>query len=455
MATCENVLHAIGNTPMVKLRRMAGGGADVFVKCEYTSPGGSIKDRMAVHIVRKAMERGDLKPGGVIVENTSGNTGTGLALIAAVHGFRLILTMPDKMSQEKIDTLRAFGAKVVVTPTNVPAEHPDSYYETARRIAAEIPGAFYVNQYHNLDNIEAHYLSTGPEIWRDMDSRLDAIVIGVGTGGTISGVGKYIKEQDPSVKVIGVDPVGSVFYDMFKTGRMVTPRVYKVEGIGEDMMCGALEMSVIDDMFQVNDKQCFVHARRLAREEGIYAGGSSGGAVAIALEVARKLEAGKRVVAILPDHGDRYLSKLFNDEWMRVNGFLDDDQEASAQDVIGNRGGNVVWVTDQETLRGAAEVLKNRDVSQAPVHDGAGRLVGCITEGAILSALVAGSAQDTPVSAVMGKKPPVVAPQTPLSTASELLLGQPAVLVGTGNEVRSITGILSKIDLVEFLSSRM
>jgi cystathionine beta-synthase len=322
MRAFNNVLDAIGNTPMVRLNRVVSPDcASVYAKCEFCNPGGSIKDRMALYIVKKAMERGDLKPGGLIVENTSGNTGMGLALIASVFGLRLVLTMPDKMSQEKIDMLRAFGAEVVVTPTAVPADHPDSYYETAKRLAREMPGAFYVNQYHNKDNIEAHYHSTGAEIWRDMDGRIDAVVMGVGTGGTISGVGKYIKERNPAAQIIGVDPIGSIYYDLFKNDKMTEPHVYKVEGIGEDMVCAALDFSVIDDMVQTDDPESFVMARRLAREEGIYAGGSSGAAVVGALEIAKRLGPGKTVVTILPDSGNRYLSKMFNDQWMKSNGF--------------------------------------------------------------------------------------------------------------------------------------
>lgn len=320
----ENILEAIGGTPMVRLNRVVpADGAEVYGKCEQVNPGGSIKDRMTKYIIEKAIADGDLAPGGIIVENTSGNTGAGLALIAAVYGCRLIVTLPDKMSLEKINTLKAFGAEVVVTPTAVPADHPDSYYETAIRIAKETPGAYYVNQYHNPMNIDAHQHTTAPEILADMDGRVDAIVGGVGTGGTMSGIGRYMKEHSPETRIIGVDPVGSVFYDLFHTGTMPTPHVYKVEGIGEDMACAALDMSVIDDMFQVNDTECFTMGRRLAREEGLYVGGSSGGAAHVAARVAAELGPGKRVVVIFPDHGDRYLSKMYNDEWMIEHGFID------------------------------------------------------------------------------------------------------------------------------------
>jgi cystathionine beta-synthase len=454
MRVFDNILDAIGRTPMVRLNKLTPeGGGELYAKCEYLNPGGSIKDRMAVHIVRQALESGELQQGGLIVENTSGNTGAGLALISAVYGCKLILTMPDKMSQEKIDTLRAFGAKVVVTPTNVPADHPDSYYETAKRIAREAPGSFYVNQYHNKTNIEAHYRFTAPEIASDMDGQVDAIVMGVGTGGTISGVGRYFKEKHPGTKIIGVDPVGSIYYDLFKTGRMTQPHVYKVEGIGEDMVCGALDMSVIDDMYQVNDRECFLAARRMAREEGLLVGGSSGAAISVAIQVTRKLGAGKRVVAILPDHGNRYLSKFYSDEWMRVNGFFEEASEATAGDVARVRERAIIWVLRDDTIGEAAAHMKAKNISQAPVKDPAGRLVGSVSERALLTALVSGVGPQAPVSKVMDRKMPVLRPETGLAKVSELLLGVSAVLVGTGDTEGEIGGILTRIDLIEHLNA--
>ncbi len=325
MRILDTILEAIGHTPMVRLRRLASPqGAEVCVKCEFMNPGGSVKDRMALHILSAAEREGALRPGGCVVENTSGNTGMGLALISAVKGYRLTVTMPDKMSQEKIDLLRSFGVEVVVTPTAVPADHPDSYYETAKRLARERAGSYYVNQYHNVANIEAHYRSTGPEIWDDTAGEVDVLVAGMGTGGTISGVGRCLKERNPAVQVVGVDPIGSVYYDLFHTGQPGEPAVYKVEGIGEDMLCGALDLSVVDDVRRVDDGQCFRMARRLAREEGIFAGGSSGGAVHVAVELAAQMRPDQRVVVILPDSGNRYMSKQFNDEWMARFGFLAD-----------------------------------------------------------------------------------------------------------------------------------
>ncbi|HXX30138.1 MAG TPA: cysteine synthase family protein, partial [Myxococcaceae bacterium] len=272
----SNILAAIGRTPLVRLNKAVGPqDATVLLKCEFMNPGGSIKDRMALHIIEKAEREGKLRPGGTIVENTSGNTGMGIAIAAAVKGYRCIFTMPDKMSTEKINRLKALGAQVVVTPTNVPADSPQSYYETAKRIARETPGSFYLNQYHSPDNIEAHYVTTGPEIWEQTDGTIDVFVAGLGTGGTMSGAGRFLKERKPGLRNVGVDPVGSVYQGYFQTGKLPQPHVYKVEGIGEDMLCKALDFSVLDEVRQVDDQQCFTAARRLAREEGIFAGGSS------------------------------------------------------------------------------------------------------------------------------------------------------------------------------------
>jgi cystathionine beta-synthase len=321
----NDITGAIGNTPLVRLNRMTkerGVKATVLVKPEFLNPTGSIKDRMAVFMLDQAIARGDLKPGGTIVEATSGNTGAAVAMYAAVNGFKAILTIPDKMSREKVDTLRAFGAEVHICPTAVPAESLQSYYETGRRIARETPNSFYVGQYFNLDNIDAHYRLTGPEIWQQTGGKLDVFVGGIGTGGTVSGTAKYLKEKNPKIKVVTADPIGSVYYQYHKDKTMTEPHTYLVEGIGEDMLCPTMDFSVIDEVFQVNDEQCFVAGRDLARKEGILTGGSSGAAVHVALEYARSLPADKIVVVILPDSGSKYISKMFNDDWMREKGFL-------------------------------------------------------------------------------------------------------------------------------------
>jgi len=320
------ITEAVGNTPLVKLKTMTrekGIKATVLVKLEFLSPTGSVKDRMAIFILEQAIAKGDLKPGATIVEGTSGNTGASVAMFAAANGYKAIMTIPDKMSQEKIDTMKAFGAEVHVCPTAVPADSPESYYETAKRIHRETPGSFYIGQYFNLDNIEAHYQLTGPEIWQQTGGKIDVLVGGIGTGGTISGAARYLKEQNLKIEVVAADPVGSVYYQYHKDKTLIEPHTYYVEGIGEDMMCPTTDMSVIDKIYQVTDKESFLATRDLTRKEGIFAGGSSGSAVHVALKHAEELGPDKIMVVILPDSGLKYISKVYNDDWMREKGFID------------------------------------------------------------------------------------------------------------------------------------
>lgn len=318
-----DILDSIGNTPLVRLNKITKGIPSlIYAKCEFFNPSGSIKDRMVKYIIDAAEKDGLLNPGSVIVENSSGNTGSALAMISAVRNYRCIITMPDKMSLEKQNLIRAFGAEVFVTATDVPFDSLDSYYSVARRIASEIPNAYYMDQYNNPKNIEAHYHTTGPEIWAQMEGKIDILVAGIGTGGTLSGAGKFLKEKKPDIQLIAVDPIGSVFYDYYKTKKLTSPHVYQVEGIGEDYLVKAIDFSVFDDILQVNDHDSFLMTRRLAAEEGLFAGGSSGSAVHIALEVARKQTNFKNIVVILPDSGNRYLSKIYNDAWMKEKGYI-------------------------------------------------------------------------------------------------------------------------------------
>jgi cystathionine beta-synthase len=317
-----NITEAIGNTPIVRLNKVAAHvKSSIYVKCEYLNPGGSVKDRIAVHIIRDAERRGLLAPGGTIIEATSGNTGAGLAMVAALRGYRTIFVMPDKMSQEKVANLRALGAKVVLCPTAVDASDPRSYYEVTKRLVAETPGAFHANQYHNPANPEAHYLSTGPEIWEQTQGGFDVFVSGMGTGGTISGCGRYFKEQNPKVHVVGVDPIGSIYYELKKTGRMTRPFAYSVEGIGEDFLPSTMNLDYVDEIVRVDDKECFQLTRALVRQEGVMCGGSCGAAVAGAIRYAEQLDrdghAPQNILVLLPDGSQKYLSKIFDDNWMR------------------------------------------------------------------------------------------------------------------------------------------
>jgi len=448
----ETILSAIGDTPLVKLRKIVPrNAATVLVKCEYMNPAGSIKDRMALYIIEKAEKAGILKPGGTIVENTSGNTGLGVAMAAAVKGYRCIFTMPDKMSLEKVNLLKAFGADVVITPTNVPADSPQSYYETAKRIARETPGSFYLNQYDNPDNIEAHYRSTGPEIWDQTEGQIDVFVSGIGTGGTMSGAGKFLKEKKPGIKNVAVDPIGSIYKGLFETGKMGTPHVYKVEGIGEDRICKAMDFSVVDEVRQVDDRECFVYARRLTREEGIFGGGSSGAAVSVAVAMAREIGPDKLIVAVLPDSGTRYITKFFADGWMKDNGFLEaaGDPYGKVADLLkGDR--KVATASKGESIAQVTDRMRKGGFSQLPVVEDTNRCIGMIHELDLMNTLLERRAAakdliDDFVQPLEG----VVSRDTPVRKLSDVFAdGRVAVVI----EDDRVVGIVTKIDVIDFLS---
>lgn len=452
----DSILEAIGRTPLVRLNKVVPpGAATVYAKCEFLNPAGSIKDRMAWHIIKRAEEEGLLRPGGTIVENTSGNTGLGAAMAAAARGYRAVFTMPDKMSREKIDGLRAFGAEVIITPTDVPGDSPDHYVNRAKKVAAETPGAFYMDQYHSQWNIEAHEVSTGPELFEQSEGgNVDAIVVGTGTGGTISGIGRYFKkmQKDKPAKtlIVGVDPLGSVHYSIFYTGEPSTPYVYKVEGLGEDIVCRAFDPSVVDEMHQVNDYECFTMARRLVREEGLFCGGSSGGMVHVAIEVAKRLGEGKCVIAICPDSGTRYVTKYLNDEWMKMHGFLEKPRGLGVVADLIDRSTKVITVHEDKPLREVIDLMRRHGISQVPITDEGGKPLGMVHEIDILRGLQRDEVDiASPVKAIETQIGGILAP----SARVEELYGvfgaqQAAIVVSEGK----IVGVLSEIDLIEHLA---
>jgi cystathionine beta-synthase len=444
----DNVLQIIGRTPLVRLNKVTDGlPVTLLAKVEYLNPGGSVKDRVGLAMIEDAEQRGLLQPGGTIIEATAGNTGVGLALVAASKGYRCIFVMPDKMSEDKVNLLRAYGAEVVITPTSVPPDSPESYNGVADRLAREIPNAYRPNQFANPKNPEAHYLSTGPEIWADTDGKVNVFVAGMGTGGTISGTGKYLKEQDPAVIVVGADPAGSIL-----SGD--TPRSFRVEGVGEDFIPATFNRQVIDDMVRVTDAESFLMARRLAREEGLLVGGSAGMAVVAAVKYARRLEPGKLVVVLLPDTGRNYLSKIYSDRWMQENGYMDHaQQKVIAGDVIGAKDfPTLISIGPNERVVEALRLMQHYGVSQLPVVDD-GRVTGSLNEVTLIRLLHDGiDLQDKCIAEVMGRPLPQVDESVDVSEPYRLLLsGHGGVIVTRGGVAR---GFLSRIDLANFWAAR-
>jgi cystathionine beta-synthase len=456
----DNILDAVGNTPMVRLSRLSSETrTPIVAKVESLNPGGSVKDRIGLAMIEAAEQSGQLRPGATIVEPTSGNTGTGLAIAASLKGYRLVCVMPDKMSSEKIALLRAYGADVVVCPTAVPRESPQSYYSVADRLAREIPGAFQPNQYFNPANPAAHEATTGPEIWRQTDGQITHFVAGMGTGGTISGVGRALKRHKPAVQVIGADPVGSIY----SAGANFTPKIYKVEGIGEDFMPSTMDLSMVDRIEVVDDKEAFLMARRLTREEGILVGGSGGSAVVAALRVAFEIDDPKAlIVVLLPDTGRNYLSKIYNEEWMRSNGFLEQFPTHSVGEVVGRRGLDsrlppFVGVQARDTVRAAIDAMQHYGISQLPVveTDGNGatetRLVGSIQERTLLDRVYRDpSLIESAVGAAMDPPFPTIARNADMDEAFDLLLGGANAIVVVDRD--EPVGMVTKLDLLEFVA---
>lgn len=448
----NDVLEAIGNTPLVRLGRISRGvPGELYAKCEFLNPGGSIKDRIGRHMIECAEKEGKIKPGGTIIEATSGNTGMGLAITAAIKGYKTIFVMPDKMSEEKRQNLRAFGAKVVITPTGVAPDSPFSHYKVAARLEKETPNSMFMNQYSNLRNRETHYLTTGPEIMNQTKGEFDAIVIGMGTCGTISGIGKYIKEKKPSIKVIGVDPKGSILKDLFED-KPTHAQTYKIEGIGEDMKPANCDFSVVDEIVTVEDKESYLMTRALLTKEGIFVGSSSGAAVVGALRwMSHQKKLGK-VLVIMPDSGNRYLSKVFNDAWMIENGFMEKQVDTSIGDmvrVLHKVANKIVWAKHTDKVEAVVKQMREEGVSQLPVMKG-DEVAGIMAETALLRPLFSGEIKPSDsIERLIDSNYSMVEPTDSISRLNEIFTSGKVAIVQEGNKPKFI---LTKIDLISFLS---
>lgn len=448
----NDILEAIGNTPLVKLNRVTRGiPGELFAKCEFLNPGGSIKDRIGHYIIDQAEKTGKIKPGGTVVEATSGNTGMGLAITAAIRGYKTIFVMPDKMSEEKRQNLRAFGARVVITPTGVAPDSPLSHYSVGARLAKETPNSFYASQYDNPDNRNTHYHLTGPEIWKQTEGKFDAIVIGMGTCGTISGLGKFFKEKNPKIKVIGVDPKGSILKDLFEK-KPLSHHTYKIEGIGEDMKPGNCDFSVVDEIVRVEDKESYLMTRALLSKEGVFVGSSSGAAVVGALRWMSQQQNPGRVIVILPDSGNRYLSKTFNDAWMIENGFLEKQVDNSVGDLLRvlHKTPKVVCAEIGDNVEKVVKQMREGGMSQLPVMKGS-EVAGMIAETALLRPLISGAVRPTDriESLIDTTSYSIVQEGDAISRLNEIFTAGKVAIVVEGAKIKHI---LTKIDLISFLS---
>ena len=451
MKYAENILGTIGNTPLVKLNKITSDvNALVLAKVETFNPGNSVKDRMAVKMVEDAEADGRLKPGGTIIEGTSGNTGMGLALAAIVKGYKLICVITDKQSKEKMDILRAVGAQVIVCPTEVDPSDPRSYYSVSKRLGEETPNSWYVNQYDNPSNAIAHYEQTGPEIWEQTDGKITHFIVGVGTGGTISGVGKYLKEKNPNIKIWGVDTYGSVFKKYHETGVFDEDEIYSyiTEGIGEDILPKNVDFSVIDGFTKVTDKDAAVYTRRIALEEGIFVGNSAGSAIKGLLQLKEHFKPTDVVVVLFHDSGSRYVGKMFNDDWMREKGFLNEDLKTAADVVTKKKDKSLLVVRTEELVGHAIERMKSNKITQMPVLDSTG-IVGSIDQNAIFDSYVSHKdIMEKPIREIMSDPFPIAELDTPIDEISTLLSNHRAVLINLGNEKHQI---ITKYDIVNSL----
>ncbi len=450
MATYNNILEAVGRTPLIKINSITQEvQSTIYSKLEYFNPGGSTKDRIAVGMIEAAEKEGLLQPGGTIIEATAGNTGVGLALIAAIKKYRCIFVMPDKMSQEKINLLKAYGAEVIITPTSVPPDSPESFNGVAERLAKEISGAYRPDQFANPHNPLAHYLTTGPEIWSDSNGKVDVFVAAMGTGGTISGVGKYLKEQNPNIVIVGADPEGSIF-----SGD--TPKLYKVEGIGEDFIPKTFNRQVVDEMIRISDKESFNMARRLAREEGLLVGGSCGTAMAAALKYAARLSEPKQIVVLLPDTGRNYINKIYSDAWMQENGFWEGQTRkiTKLQEILAQKKDFplLVSMSPRDTLSQVIQVLQKFNISQVPVIEN-NHVIGSLNEASLMKLLHEDiNLFNQEVSAVMGKALPSLDEKVDISEACRILLSGTTGIIVERDGIPS--GLITRSDLIQYWVSQ-